>query len=380
MSSGSRALRIVAGIVCYCVAIAAVGDDSIRARPKEVDQWIQQLGDESFEVRENASRQLSAVGLAAKPELLAGLRGSDPEIRWRCGQLWDAVRDTDFQLRAEAFLRDPEGIDDQEFPSWECYRTLFGTSPAARQLFLNLQKEEPLLWEESASADTDRPRQFLESCRQLRTALEDRQARLRITRATALTVLFLTETYQPLISAEDRKWMSELWNLAGVLDVVRSIETWGAFKSKWFGRTDDLRPAFERLMAGLGKDVEQSVPVARELLKDQAVPSNQKQFALLVLAKSRLRLDDALIEGFLQDASAIDSYLSRGTVIKSQLRDVALVALIVRAGKAPAEFGFKYLREDDRLVYAPSTVGFTDDEERRAAFEKWMGQGVGEEP
>jgi hypothetical protein len=32
-----------------------VGDDAISSRPKQIAQWIQQLGDELFEVREHAS-------------------------------------------------------------------------------------------------------------------------------------------------------------------------------------------------------------------------------------------------------------------------------------------------------------------------------------
>jgi hypothetical protein len=374
MSFRPRATQVAICIAGVCLLGVACAHEASGARPPQIGEWIQQLGDESYEARENAYRDLAALGLEAKPELLAGMRDKDPEIRWRCARLWEAVREKDFQLRAEAFLNDPDASDKHQFPGWDRYRTLFGTSSTARQTFLSLQQEELLLWEEYANASDASPPRFLERCRQLRSALEDRQRRSKIARGTALTVLLLTETYESMISAEDRRWMSELWNLTAVVDIVQSDETWESFKSQWFSGTRDPRPAFERLMARLGNGRDEVIPIARELLQDQAIPSNQKQFALLALANSGLPEDDILVQGFLNDASVIDTYFSRGKVIKSQLRDIALATLIVRAGKDPAEFGFKYLREDDRTLFAPSTLGFQADDERRAAFEKWLGR------
>jgi len=377
MTSWHRALNVITCIVCCCILGVAEGDEMSSTRPRQIDEWIQQLGDESYEVRENASRQLSALGLTVKPELLAGMRSADTEIRWRCARLWDAVRDADFQLRAEAFLSDPDGADDHEFPDWDRYRKLFGTSRIARQTFLSLQKEEPMLWEESANAAATSPRRFLERCRQLRSAFRDEQARTRISGATALTVLFMANRYKTLVSEEDRQLMKQLWEQSVAVDLVKSDASWSELRLEWLRQAGDDRPAFERMMEGLRDGAVEVVPIARELLRNQATPARQKQFALLALAKFRVREDDVLVQGFFDDASPIDTYFSRGVVIKSQLRDSALASLIVRAGKDPVDYGFKYLREDDRTLFSPSTLGFKNDDERRAAFEKWLSQVAG---
>lgn len=372
MPSGLRTLNFVACLACCCALSVARGDEAIGARPRQVDAWIQQLGDESYNIREKASSELSALGLTAKSELLAGMRGADPEIRWRCARLWEDVRETDFQLRASAFLNDPDWIFDHEFPDWDRYRKLFGTSRAARQTFLSLQKEEPMLWEESVNAAAASPRRFLERCRQLRSAFRDEQARTRISGATAMTVLFMAKRYETLVSEEDRQLMKQLWEQSAVVDVVKSDASWSEFRLEWLRQAGDDRPAFERMMEGLRNDRTDVVTIARELLRNQATPASQKQFALLALAKDYLPEDDLLVQEFVDDASPIDTYFSRGVVIKSQLRDIALATLIVRAGKDPADFGFKYLRRDDRTLFVPSTLGFKDDDEQRAAFEKWL--------
>ena len=367
---------ILACIACCFLLDYAWASGAVAARPPEIGQWIQQLGNDDYQVRENASLQLAKLGLAAKPELLAGMRGDDPEIRWRCTRLWAAVRDKDFQLRAETFLNDEKGLESYEFPGWDQYRKLFGASQLARQTFLGMQKAEPELWEEFGHSSSDKPWQFQKRCRQLKVLLEDRQIRRTISGSTAMTILFMAESYQATISAEDRAWMSDLWNLSALADAVRSDEAWDSFKSKWFARKDDPRPAFERLMAGLGNGKDDVVVIARDLLKNQETPSNEKQISLLALAKSRDPQDDALITGYLKDTTEIDTYFTRGIVIKAQLRDIALAVLIARAGKDPVDSGFKYLRRDDRLFFAPSTLGFKDDDERRAAFEKGLSRAM----
>jgi hypothetical protein len=377
MPSWPGTLNFIACIACCCVLSVAQGDEASSPRPQEVEEWIQQLGDESYDERENATSQLSALGLAAKPELLAGMRGPDPEIRWRCARLWEAVREQDFQLRAEAFLNDPEGNFDHEFPDWDRYRKSFGTSRIARQTFLSLQKAEPMLWEESANASATSPRRFLERCRQLRSAFRDEQARTRISGATAITVLFMAIRYETLVSEEDRQLIKELWEQSAVVDLVRSDVSWSEFRSEWLRQAGDDRPAFERLMEGLRNGEKDVVPIARALLRNQATPAGQKQLALLALAKYRFREDDELVQEFVDDATPIDTFFSRGVVIKTQLCDTALATLIVRAGRDPTEFGYKNLREDDQTLFSPSTLGFKDDDERRAAFEKWLSRAAG---
>lgn len=229
-----------------------------------------------------------------------------------------------------------------------------------------------MLWEESANAAIDSPRRFLERCRKLRSAFRDEQARTKFSGATALTMLFMAIRYEALVSNEDRQLMKRLWEQSEVVDVVKSDASWSKFRSEWLRQAGDDRPAFERLMEGLRNGEKDVVPIARALLRNQATPAGQKQFALLALAKYRFPEDSELVQEFVDDASPIDTIFSRGVVIKTQLRDTALASLIVRAGKDPAQFGFLYLREDDRTFFSPSTVGFKNDDERRAAFEKWL--------
>ena len=180
--------------------------------------------------------------------------------------------------------------------------------------------------------------------------------------------------YGEMAEEGDREWMFGLWEVSAVVDVARSDTAWASLKSDWVRVAGDQRPPFERLMGNLREGRESAVPVARELLRDIDTPPGQKQFALLALAESKDLEDEVLIKSFLEDASPIDTYFSGGVVLKSEVRDVALAALVHRSGGDPKDIGFASLRADKSTLYSPSTLGFRDDAAREAAFEKWAAE------
>jgi tetratricopeptide (TPR) repeat protein len=58
----------------------------------QIAQWVKDLGDASFEVRERASRQLWEAGEAAEAAVLEATRSSDAEVARRAGELADKFR------------------------------------------------------------------------------------------------------------------------------------------------------------------------------------------------------------------------------------------------------------------------------------------------
>jgi tetratricopeptide (TPR) repeat protein len=58
----------------------------------QISQWVKDLGDANFEVRERASRQLWEAGEAAEAAVLEATRSSDAEVARRAGDLADKFR------------------------------------------------------------------------------------------------------------------------------------------------------------------------------------------------------------------------------------------------------------------------------------------------
>src|SRR5262245_38058551 len=81
--------------------------------PENVKKLIDQLGDERFEVRETATKELINLGVVAVPGLRLALEHVDPEVRMRARRvldvittsltyLKDALKDPDPKVRKEA--------------------------------------------------------------------------------------------------------------------------------------------------------------------------------------------------------------------------------------------------------------------------------------
>ncbi|HZT78852.1 MAG TPA: hypothetical protein VFA26_01415, partial [Gemmataceae bacterium] len=58
----------------------------------QIAQWVKDLGDNNFEVREAASKRLWQAGEAAEPAVLEALKSDDAEVRRRAGELAEKFR------------------------------------------------------------------------------------------------------------------------------------------------------------------------------------------------------------------------------------------------------------------------------------------------
>ena len=114
--------------------------------PDQIARWIEQLGHESYQVREQASAELARAGLLAAEALKAALRHPDLEVRRRARWILTQVLEADHRQRLEKFLADPTGSPDHPLPLWRRYRELVGFDEGARKLFAAMQRAEgPLL-------------------------------------------------------------------------------------------------------------------------------------------------------------------------------------------------------------------------------------------
>ena len=73
--------------------------------PKQIAQWIEQLGDNSFSVREKASKNLWEAGAAAESALEKASKSDDPEVVRRSRELlgkfhWGIYPDTPAEIVA----------------------------------------------------------------------------------------------------------------------------------------------------------------------------------------------------------------------------------------------------------------------------------------
>jgi hypothetical protein len=71
----------------------ARGDDPGTRPPavSELQNWVAQLNDDNYEVREESARRLAEAGPAAISHLVEGLTSDEPEVAWRCGAALEQI-------------------------------------------------------------------------------------------------------------------------------------------------------------------------------------------------------------------------------------------------------------------------------------------------
>ena len=74
-----------------------VGLATERAVDDRVRQWVRELASVKFSIRQFATTNLIAQGVVALPEVEAGLKSSDREVRLRCQRIYRVIRENDFR-------------------------------------------------------------------------------------------------------------------------------------------------------------------------------------------------------------------------------------------------------------------------------------------
>ena len=110
--------------------------------PEDIRRWINELGHDSYIVRQKASEQLLAAGMIARQPLIDIAEGTDPETRASARRLVSLIDRSEFRHRLDAFAADTDGRQGLTLPGWEEYQKLVGHDPTDRALFVEIQRQE----------------------------------------------------------------------------------------------------------------------------------------------------------------------------------------------------------------------------------------------
>lgn len=108
-------------------------EDNGRAR-----SLVRRLGSEVFRERDDATRELAAMGRRALPALDEARGDPDPEVSARVGQLRPRAALDEMAARVATFLADGTNRYEHDIPAWPRFRAALGDDPAARALFTEL--------------------------------------------------------------------------------------------------------------------------------------------------------------------------------------------------------------------------------------------------
>lgn len=377
-------------VAALALAAADVSPDPSSLEVSAVDRQkaralVGRLGSPVFDERDEAAKQLRAMGRRALPVLArAAATSPDAEVRVRCEDLMPAAAAADFDARLAVFLADAAGKYKHDLHGWAKFRELTGDDPRARELFVELLKSEP-------------NRALIAALAQDKAELERRVIARRYDLYTRMYQRGLPawaqamERYEPtLVDAAGLLFAETLVGdkitPRGALRMVTpyTILTRTGVRSEL--TSDRLGPVVQKLVVAwmdsrtTATSLTQVLSVA-SLVRPESVgeyaarligatgaTALHRASAAATVAQAGRREDLPALKPLLADTAVVRAAVNGGGEI--QVRDVALAMAALLSGRDPADFGMAS-RAGGGPQYSYLNYSFPDDQARQKALAKW---------
>lgn len=348
----------------------ARAESSVERRAKAL-RLVEQLGDDRFDIREQATTSLLKMGLSARAELEQATRHLDREVRYRAERILLIVRKIDLEQRLDAFIEEVGKPGDYDLPAWPLVKKELGDKKETRRLFALMVRSEP----ELLSA-LERGKQPVFELLPMRVQ-EIQVAQQFGTSGPTVGTLAASLLAANITNAESNPQVAQMVYSLCYQQSLRASLTSGEYAEimrtllgNWIQRGDDIL-AYQGVQIAIQYDMKEGLVPAVKCLKNANMQAQLRQYAILFVAKMGDESHRELLEKLLEDKSPCGTWQLNNVNLSTQLRDVALVTLITLEKKDPKQFGFLHLQPSSPYIFAPMSAGFESEEKRTKAFEKW---------
>jgi cell wall-associated NlpC family hydrolase len=345
---------------------------------QQITELVKQLGNDSYRIREQAQRKLLKIGLLARKALVSGLKNPDLEIRLRARRLLAQVVEEEFEGRLAAFIADVNGTKDHDLPGWKRYRDSVGNTRMARSLFVAMIREEMALLQ-AFETGTQLETTFSNRVRALQPYSSINSNGPRVASSSSLaTMLFLSGQPELTLDQITHQQIFSLLRYTGTQNVVKGSPYSGLLFDMlggWIQKLDKEQPtAYYPLMIALHYDMKDvGFEIAKKRLGN-TTSSSAQQYAIMAIARFGTARDIDLLIPQLQNSAVCHTWsnpqIKKG-VIKTQVRDVALVMMLEMTKQNHQQYGFTLLQRNPTTVFHGYTCGYVDESQRDKALQMW---------
>jgi hypothetical protein len=353
----------------------------------QIGSWIEALGHDAYAVRQDAARQLLAAGIDAREPLVAAAENADPERRAAARRLVALIERAEFDRRLAAFAADTNGQNRLSLPGWEQFQKIVGRDAAARALFVDMQRQESALLADVFDANRGARKLAWEDrlLRLLRWPAMPANNPLGPPAGSCASMIFLGSVSEGAVSDRGAAYLQQLIAMPSIQQPVRNAPRQDPMRrlvSAWVVECPNQNPAVlqQRLNMAIILNLPEAVPLAVRIARNDSAQLHLQPMvritALSVVANLGERTDAEPLEPLLEDATVCMSFAQApggpaAVVRQIQIRDAALVAMVLLTDQDPAVYGYRHARRQSQQLLDPSSL-FTDtDEQRTAAILKW---------
>lgn len=372
-----------------------------QTKPKaaDFDALVKQLQSDRVDDREAAAEMILRLGEEIRPWIVQGLQCPSLEARLRCKQLIKRIDAESLARRVQKFRETGQPRDASDLPCWEDFRTLFGDSVKARELYCDMVLSEHALLEQLSQFKVAK----META--VATSPAAVQARLSVKARPILTLLESISlqsigskfSHRPesisacVLIASDPDLKNHKAISQTVFGYFRNPTSLAALKksrhfpivrvgvAQWLAESPGkILPLEIALRLGLA---ELALPLGRKAVSNYAkvesdlIDESSQAAVLGIIACGRFgdESDIDRLAPLLDKEIVVQTWLTTEQEIATgQLRDFAIAFSAHLAQVDAKSLGFKHLESRADTVFAPYTVTFVDEAERAAAHANWL--------
>ncbi len=366
-------LAMVAAAVWW-VASAGVAAETDPSKAGRAQQLVRQLGSASFQAREQATRELAKLGIAAAPALREGATSDDAEIRVRCRRILIAVIEADTKARLDAFVADTGGLHKHDLPGWEQFRKTVGTDRTARALFVAIHRAEPDLMRAMEEGPKVLGAAVNARCQSVYESIRPPGVRTQAPLGTIAALFFASAQKDVKLLDQTRTYFHQVFALERSLQTaITSGPTKPAMRllvGAWIERTHGADDPFRSLALAIRYELPQGLLPALVVVENKDASVIQLRYGALAIARFGERKHIARLEPLLKNVANLPVRVG-GEQLTLQVHDVALAAIMHLEGQDPREFGFSRLQPNAPTLFMIDSLGFLNEDERKATRKKW---------
>ncbi|MFT5523544.1 MAG: HEAT repeat protein [Pirellulaceae bacterium] len=369
-----------------CITISVPAQDAIDG-PNEPGptaaqlELVKQLGDDSYFKREAAGEKLASQGLAAKAVLTEALKDPDVEISLRAHRILTRVLRDVFAARLAAFVDVVDGNERHDLPGWKRFRDLVGDRRDSRTMFAQMTRTEGALLAAHEQQLPDTPGLFVARVAGLQALAAHPQTNARVAPETVATLLLIGSDKT---AKEHSQGLSQLYVLlkqSAAMPSIGPTESPAIMRillEEWATSAASRGLNYGMLLALKYDLKEMALKQAADHIGRKTGSSSSLQYAIIAVGRFGGEKHIPLLMPLLENKTVCSRWgnqaLKKKGTINVEVRDVALVVLLLLNSKDPANYGFKLLQENAETLYHSYTFGFIDDDEREAAHSKWAAE------
>ena len=282
------------------------------AAAEDAAALVADLGSPQFAQREKAARRLIRLGVSTRAALEQAAASDDAEVRSRAREILNTINEADFLSRLELFSADYDGSHKRSLPGWSQFAAQFGTSQLSRQLFVEMQRAEPELFEALAQG----PKQATALLTQRTTEILESQRESLMSIGTLASLLFVGSADGVVV---DEHMCQHLypWVVQATFQRNPQSVMWTGMLKKlvgqWIVKDDTPATANQNLMIAASLELKpEALSLASRVLTPvdagqtnvRQVPTNARQMAILMVGRFGGPAHQAMLEKLLADQTS----------------------------------------------------------------------------